>query len=56
MLGGVSVETERHHPTICTTGRYGCWSYCSCGWISPTLRRAAGASLAWANHMAEVNA
>ena len=41
-----------HHPTILSTGRYGSWAECSCGWLSGRFRRPHGASVAWATHLA----
>lgn len=45
----------KHHPTLCSTGRHGCWSYCSCGWESGTYRTVIGAHLAFGQHLVTAN-
>lgn len=54
-------EPLRHHPTLYSTARYGCWSACSCGWLSSHstpggFRTVVGAHLAFGVHLVEVTA
>lgn len=41
----------KHHPTLCSTGRHGCWSTCSCGWASRLWTSVVGAHLAFGRHL-----
>lgn len=45
--------TTRHDPTILSSTN-GSWTECSCGWTSERYRGAAGASVAFAGHLAGV--
>lgn len=40
-----------HHPTLCRTGRYGCWAECVCGWESQVYTTVTGAHLAFGQHL-----
>lgn len=41
----------KHHVTLCTTGRHGCWAFCSCGWKSGLYRTVIGPHLAFGRHL-----
>lgn len=45
------MSQDKHHPTLCSTGRHGCWAYCSCGWSSKTYGTTTGAHLAFGRHL-----
>lgn len=44
-------EVPKHHPTLYTTGRTGCWATCVCGWKSITFTKTIGAHLAFGDHL-----
>lgn len=41
----------KHHPTLCRTGRHGCWAHCVCGWQSRRYTTVTGAHLAFGHHL-----
>lgn len=43
----------KHHPTLLSTGRHGCWATCRCGWRSATWRTVVGAHLDFGHHLVE---
>lgn len=46
----------RHDVSLRSTGAFGSWSLCSCGWESARYAGVLGASLAFATHLAAENA
>lgn len=43
----------KHHPTLLSTGRHGCWATCPCGWHSATWRTVIGAHLDFGRHLVQ---
>lgn len=41
----------RHDPTLCRTGRHGCWATCTCGWESGLFTTVSGAHQAFGEHL-----
>jgi hypothetical protein len=41
----------KHHPTLYSSGRYGCWATCCCGWGSRLYTTVTGAHIAFGHHL-----
>lgn len=41
----------KHHPTLFTSGRHGCWAYCRCGWRGSLWTTVVGAHLDFGQHL-----
>lgn len=46
-----NVTTATHHPTLYSTGRFGCWGLCRCGWKSDVYTTVVGVHLAFGQHL-----